>query len=194
MGLTRNKAATHNVRRSTANEATTMNPHTCTFDYGDPLTRLFGCAVNRTNPGVLVLEWPHIKGFTPLTVESDQQAVQSVLACVRSKSDVQIKMFILQAPVMCSLSVQPEQRAALKHDLNVLNARLFVYEMMGDAQDVDRHLIFMLNCTRAAMGLQPNWPKDIAPDLKQELEGFYSALRESMNDDLASREADLSVN
>ena len=171
-----------------------MNLLTCTFDYGDPLTRLFGCAVDRTNPGALVLEWPHIKGFTPLTVENDQQAVSSVLACVRGKSDVQIKMFILQAPVMCSLSVQPEQRAALKHDLNVLTARLFVYEMMGDAQDVDRHLIFMLSCTRAAMGLQPNWPKDIAPDLKQELEVFYTALRESMNDDSTSREPDLSVN
>jgi hypothetical protein len=171
-----------------------MNPRTCTFDYGDPLTRLFGCAVDRSNPGALVLDWPHIKGFEPLTVEDDQQATGLVLAHVRSKSDVQIKMFILQAPVMCSLSVQPQQRAALKHDLNVLTARLFVYEMMGDAQDIDRHVVFMLNCTRAAMGLQVNWPKDIAPDLKQELEGFYTALRESMNDDTASREVDLSVN
>lgn len=152
------------------------------FDYNQPATRMFGCAVNPCpdNPQVVILEWPHLEAmlhdFPKIKADKDRQAE----ACVQFMGLLEgayLRLFSVQAPLLM-VTVTECERGFLSEEINAVKADLFNRRLFGAGGDLDKHHGIMLEFTKIAAQIERIGPDDNSK--LRPLQDYFDDMRSSI--------------
>ena len=159
------------------------------FDYNQPATRMFGCAVNPCpdNPQVVILEWPHLEAmlsdFPKIKADKDRQAE----ACVQFMGLLEgayLRLFSVQAPLLM-VTITERERGFLSEEINAVKADLFNRRLLGAGNDLDKHHGIMLEFTKIAAQIERIGPDDNSK--LRPLQDYFDDMRSSILNRVSQR-------